>query len=590
MRYLKICLAIILLTFWFGTLLAQDFPERLKRNVYFLASDSLKGRFPGSEEDKQAAAYIAGSLKNAGLKLFDETGLLPFNITTSVEASDANFLRIDTFSAKYGEDYALYAFSESGHFMSEMVFAGFGMIIQTDSLVHNDYEGLDVKGKWVLVLKGDPQAENNDSPFIPFADARNKALFARDQGALGLILVGGVKNNPNDELSPLLFERGIVSAGIPVLDIRKKIADSLILKNIYSVDSLESGLINGEKMNVTIRDLRIEAHVEIIRNETTTFNIAGYLEGNDPILKHEYVVIGAHYDHLGMGGSGSGSRTPDTLAAHIGADDNASGTAGVMDLAYRLSERRSELKRSILFVLFGAEEMGLLGSRYFVDHLPVEQSKIVAMINLDMIGRLNEQKAVVVGGTGTSPIFEPLLQELDLQSAISLSFSPEGFGASDHASFYAVDIPVMFFSTGAHADYHTPADTPEKINFEGMSEVLDLIELAALKLINNDERPEFTEAGPKQRNTVRRGFKVTFGIMPDFTSSATDGLGVGGVTKGGPAEISGMKKGDKITGINGMSVGTIYDYMNRLRQLKPGQRVNVDIIRDGEPMFLIVEL
>ncbi|MDO8897863.1 MAG: PDZ domain-containing protein, partial [Bacteroidales bacterium] len=150
--------------------------------------------------------------------------------------------------------------------------------------------------------------------------------------------------------------------------------------------------------------------------------------------------------------------------------------------------------------------------------------------------------------------------------------------------------PVLFFSTGAHSDYHTPMDTPDRINYEGMVEVLDLVGNITLELINRDKRLTFSEAGPKERTTARRGFKVTLGIMPDFTSSGTDGLGVGGVTKGGPADIAGMKKGDKITGINGMSVGTIYDYMNRLRQLKPGQRVNVDVVREGIPTILIVEL
>lgn len=590
MRRIIICVSTLMLIFGFQLVQAQSPEARLKNDIYFLASDSLKGRYPGTAEDKLTAEYIASSLREAGLELQNENGLIPFNVISAIEASESNTLKFGNLKASYGVDYSVYAFSSNGHFSSEIVFAGFGMMIQTDSLQHNDYKGLDVKGKWVIALKGDPEPDNNNSIYIPFADARNKALFAKDQGALGLILVGGSKNNPNDELSPLLFERGLSSAGIPVIDVKRQVADDHIFGNTGTVDSLEVAMIKHHAANVAIADIRVEAFVELIRKETTTFNVAAILEGNDPQLMQEYMIIGAHYDHLGMGGEGSGSRQPDTIAAHIGADDNASGTAGVLELAYRLSDVKANMRRSVIFVLFGAEEMGLLGSKFFAENLPVDKAAVIAMINLDMIGRLNENKAVVVGGTGTSPVFEPMLKELDQKSDISLSFSPEGFGASDHASFYAADVPVLFFSTGAHADYHTPNDTPDKINYNGMVEVVNLIEMAAITLINADERPVFTEAGPKQRNTARRGFKVTFGIMPDFTSNDTDGLGVGGVTKGGPAEAAGMKKGDKITGINGLSVGTIYDYMNRLRQLKPGQRVNVDIIRDGEPLFLIVEL
>ncbi len=291
-----------------------------------------------------------------------------------------------------------------------------------------------------------------------------------------------------------------------------------------------------------------------------------------------------------MGGEGSGSRVPDTLAAHVGADDNASGVVTVLELARRLTNSKDRPKRSVLFVLFGAEEMGLLGSRHFAKNLPFPAANAVAMLNFDMVGRLNETKSVVVGGTGTSKETESILNELSAQSKLKLSYSPEGFGASDHASFYAENIPVMFFSTGAHADYHTPADSPDKINYEGIAELADFAEILALNLASRGSKLTFTEAGPKERNTGRRGFKVTLGIMPDFTSTSTDGLGVGGVTKGGPAERAGMKKGDKITGINGMSIGTIYDYMNRLKQLKPGQRVNVDVVRNGETIILIVDL
>jgi aminopeptidase YwaD len=564
--------------------------KSLEKDLYFLASDSLKGRFPGTPEDMVSASFIRDHFKNAGLNLLEKNGFQDLKVTTAVEASANNSLIMNNIEGTYGTDFSLYSFSSNGSFEAEVVFAGFGLVVKTDSLSWNDYKNLDVKDKWVLVLKGDPEPENNNSIFIPFADARNKALFARDNGALGILFIGGNKNNPADDLAPLQFERSVVSAGLLAIDLKKSWANSFLSINEIGVDSLETLMISGVDPAKYQMKTIVKANAELIRKEVTTMNVVAMLEGNDPALMHEYIVVGAHYDHLGMGGQGSGSRMPDTLAPHVGADDNGSGVVGVMAMASALAFEKNNLRRSVLFVAFGAEEMGLLGSRYFVRNLPMEKGKIAAMINFDMIGRLSAEKAVVAGGTGTAIEMEKLLDQVAENSSIKLSYSPEGFGASDHASFYAEDIPVLFFSTGAHSDYHTPLDTPDKINYEGMVEVLDLVGNITLELINRDERLTFSEAGPKERTTARRGFKVTLGIMPDFTSSGTDGLGVGGVTKGGPADIAGMKKGDKITGINGMSVGTIYDYMNRLRQLKPGQRVNVDVMREGIPTILIVEL
>ncbi len=562
----------------------------LRENLYFLASDSLKGRFPGTPEDKVAANFIASDFRNLGLDFFDNKALHPFKLVTSVEASDKNYANFGSHKAIYDQDYSLYAFSENGIYEAETVFVGFGLMIQTDSLEYNDYKGLDVKGKWVIALKGDPKPDDNNSPFIPFADARNKALYARDNGALGLILVGGVKNSPNDDLTPLLFERSVVSAGIPVMDLKKEFAQKAIFENKIAVDSLEAQLIRNENPNISLSGIHVSSLVQLDKKETTTFNVVAYLKGSDPKLNDEFVVIGAHYDHLGMGGEGSGSRVPDTLAPHLGADDNGSGVVGLLNLAKRLSEKSAEIKRSIMFVSFGAEELGLLGSKHFVQNLPLDASKIVAMLNMDMIGRLNEQNEVAVAGTGTAPNFEALLDELASASPLKLSYSPEGFGASDHASFYAADIPVLFYTTGAHPEYHTPADSPDKINYQGIVEVVNLVEQTVLRIANAVDRPQFTEAGPKHRPSVRRGFKVTLGIMPNYTGGDEDGLGVDGVTSGGPADLAGIKKGDKIVGLNGMSVTTIYDYMNRLRQLKIGQRVNVDIVREGSPMILIVDL
>lgn len=569
---------------------AQHQIQQLKDHLYYLASPELKGRFPGTKEDSTTALFLQQYLKNAGLKLPFNDGLQAFNVVTSVKATKNNLLNINGQNVIFNTDFSIYAFSSNAKVESDLVYAGFGIFVDTEDFKWNDFKDIDVKGKWVLMLKGDPEPLNNDSKFIPFADARTKVMNAKDRGAVGVIFTGGVQNSKADEIAPLLFERAIVSAELPVLDITRNWLNTNLLPKTLPVDSLESAAISGLNPSTQHITAKVAGRTELELQEVTTFNVVGILEGSDPELKNTYIVMGAHYDHLGMGGEGSGSRTPDTLAPHVGADDNGSGVVSVMELVSRFSKAAERPKHSIAFVFFGAEEMGLLGSRYFTKNSPFPMQNIMAMINLDMVGRLNEAAAVVVGGTGTSTETESILTSVAADSKIKLAYSPEGFGASDHASFYAENVPVMFFSTGAHADYHTPADTPDKINYEGMMELIDLVEVLTQNLDNRSEKLVFTEAGPKERTTGRRGFKVTLGIMPDFTSSGNDGLGVGGVTKGGPADHAGLKKGDKIIGVNGKPVGTIYDYMNRLKQLKPGQRVNVDVNRDGETLILIVDL
>lgn len=564
--------------------------ETMREQLKFLASDSLKGRFPGTPEDAVAADFIREKFSEAGFQLLSDNGSQYFSIVTSVEATADNQLKWNNAVAAFEEDFSLYAFSSNASAAAEVVFVGYGMVIDLDSLQRNDYQNIDVKGKWVLVLEGDPEPENNDSPYIPFANARTKALNARDQGAAGLLVVGGSQNDPKDELTPLLFERSVVSSGIPVIDLKRAWVDANMLPNGWTTDSLETLTNKGVDNLGEIESGKLAATTELERQEVETQNIVAYLPGSDPVLKKEFVILGAHYDHLGMGGQGSGSRAPDTVAPHYGADDNGSGVVGMIALAQRIANLEEKPTRSLVVAAFGAEELGLIGSRYMAQNMPFEADHLNAMVNFDMIGRLNDQKSIAIGGTGTSTESENILNELKHDSELGFSYSAEGFGPSDHASFYAIDVPVFFISTGAHDDYHTPADTWDRINYEGMQLVVDFGEDLLLELLNRPERLTFQEAGPKERMASRRGFKVTFGIMPDYAGETKDGLGVGGVTKDGPADRAGMLKGDKIIGINGKPVENIYDYMNRLKQLKIGQRANVDVERDGQKVVLIVEL
>jgi Zn-dependent M28 family amino/carboxypeptidase len=315
------------------------------------------------------------------------------------------------------------------------------------------------------------------------------------------------------------------------------------------------------------------------------------IEGNDPQLKNEYVLIGAHYDHLGYGGPGSGSRTPDTIAVHNGADDNASGTTAAIEIFERLANHKEELNRSVIFMAFSAEEMGLIGSKYFTNNPLVELNKIKFMINLDMVGRLNpEEKDLTIGGVGTALGLEDMIKTYADFTDLKVKTSKEGYGPSDHASFYAKDIPVMFVFTGIHEDYHTPADDPNTINYEGEKQVADFVYNIALEIINLPEALAYQEAGPKQSMSSGRRFKVTLGIMPDVAGGNGDGVTADAVIEGRPAYFAGMQKGDRIVALDGKEVKDIYDYMNRLSSFKPGQRINVDVMRGDKKVILIVDL
>jgi Zn-dependent M28 family amino/carboxypeptidase len=413
-------------------------------------------------------------------------------------------------------------------------------------------------------------------------------LFASDRNAAGLILVAGKKFSETDQLTSLIFDKNSARYSIPVIQVTREVANKMLDGSKMTIEKLEAEI---DSLNRTLNlklDAKISVTVNVNQKETETQNVVALLSGTDNNLKNEYVVVGAHFDHLGMGGPGSGSRVTDTIGVHNGADDNASGVAAVIQLAEKLAGEKKN-KRSIIFVAFGAEEMGLVGSKAFTNKPPVETEKIVAMFNFDMVGRLDpKSNGLSIGGTQTSKETETLLT--DLNTGFELAFSPEGVGPSDHASFYLQNIPVFFISTGAHSDYHTPLDDAELINYEGTKKVADYSYLVISEVASRETALTFQEAGPKFQRSRGGRFKVTFGLMPDFAGLEKRGMRIDAVTKGKPADKAGMKKGDIITAIDGKKVGGVYDYMDRLKTMEIGQQVSVDIIREEKETVLIVQL
>ena len=343
-----------------------------------------------------------------------------------------------------------------------------------------------------------------------------------------------------------------------------------------------------ETINFEIPNIKIHVSVDLNIKKDRAANVVGVIKSGNRKYRDEYIAIGAHFDHLGQGGKGSGSRQQELLEIHPGADDNASGVSGLLEIAQKIASQKSKLKRSILLIGFDAEEKGLLGSKHFIENSPVPLESIVTMINLDMIGRMKES-TFTVGGVGTSPNFINILDSLSQGRDIKLKTTSPGFGPSDHASFYTKDIPVLFFFTGLHTDYHTPKDTWKLINVKGEKKILNFLYDFVIHLSKESKRPRFTEAGPKTGQMSRVSqFKITLGVLPSYSSTKV-GLEIDGLSKkDGPAAKAGIKKGDVIKSINGKTIKDIYEYMDRLSKLKIGMTVPITIERGDETLTLSI--
>ncbi|MCD6347931.1 MAG: M20/M25/M40 family metallo-hydrolase, partial [Bacteroidales bacterium] len=559
--------------------------EEFQNHITYLASDELAGRYPGTTGDSLAADYIRGAFKAYGLQLLGDNGYQNIDIVVEVDLGKNNSLMSGSKTYALEDDYLPLSLSANKRIDAGVVFVGYGLVVNHKGFNYDNYSGMDVKDKLVMILEGGPVAEEGqEDHFSGYLSLRNKILTAQDHGAAGVIFVRGPVFDPDDVLE--FTKKKELAVGLPVVRVKRQVANDFISESGKKIKDLEavfsSGAGDGFQTTVSV-----SLKTDIVSKAAHTHNVLGFLAGPEgesgPLL-----IIGAHYDHLGMGGVGSGSRVPDTIAVHYGADDNASGVATIIELAGSLAAQRDELNCSILFIAFAGEEMGLIGSKYYVENPLLPLDHVRAMINLDMVGRLKDDKKIAVGGTGTAVEFDSLLS-VTPTGQIEIARSPEGYGPSDHASFYSANLPVLYFSTGAHIDYHTPEDKVSKINFEGMIEVADIVESVIVELATGSDLT-FQEAGLKQQAGAQTKFKVTLGIMPDMTNAENNGLRVEFATEGRPAQLAGMQKGDRIVKMNGLAVTNIYDYMTRLRTLDEGQTVTVEVVRKGEIHVLLVQL
>ena len=589
-RFLQIGLLLIVASVAF----AQSDPSasRLQQHVSYLASDALDGRRTGTAGANDAARYIAGEFARLGLKpatvgpatrrgsRIMARYLQQFPYVAGIDLGKQNaFLSGGMPLLTVREEWMPLSFSTNASVSGSIVFVGFG--IKAPELNHDDYQGVPVAGNIALALAGTPDGDNPHGKFFRYVDVHLKAIAARDAGAKALLLITNEPDFKKAHLARLEHDHLGGDVRLPVATISQQSLAKLAPQQSLS----ELRQLASAKQQSTLKPVAgpFTLTTDLVRREVPAYNVVGVLEGSDRLLKNETIVIGAHYDHLGRGGSGS--LAPRSGEIHHGADDNASGTAGVLELARVLTEQRPRPKRTIVFIAFGGEEEGLLGSNYYVNHPVKPLNSIVAMINMDMIGRMKDRK-LVIGGVGTAKEWRDIIAQgtADPARKFELTLNEDGFGPSDHSSFYGKEIPVLFFWTGTHNDYHKPTDTWEKINYQDQTRILNLVAYIVRNLDTADKRVTYTKAktDPAPRTG---GFRVYLGTIPNYADS-NDGLLIDGVRDDSPASKAGLKAGDRIVKIGTRDVKNVYDYTYSLGEMKAGEEYVVEVIRGSDRLKL----
>jgi aminopeptidase YwaD len=572
--------------------------QEILSHIKYLASDELEGRFPGTKGGQLAMDYISKEFKHYKLTPAGDSGYIQrMDMTIGLQLGELNKFSISNSSGEtnyeLNKDFIPIGFSSNGEVTGDVVFIGYG--ISAPDLKYDDYKDkngnpIDVAGKILVMMRYSPSAcDPMNNSFNKYEEIRFKSAMARDNKAAGIILITGFASDNSDDLIQLKFDIVPQTTGIPVINIKRSIIEKLFKDNGYDLKEIQSQIDkNKEPNNFALKNTTAKINVTLEQLKANTGNVIGYIEGNDANLKNEVILIGAHYDHLGRETSNSLYEGKDKKI-HYGADDNASGTAGVMELAQILSAHKKLLKRSVIFMCFTGEEEGLIGSSYFVNSELFKKYNIVTMINMDMIGRLDSNKLIIYG-TGTSSNFKNELEEINKKYDFKATLTPDGFGPSDQSSFYSKNIPVLFFFTGLHSDYHKPSDTYDKINSTGEEKVLKMVYDVALNLDTLSIKPDFTKVAVSSEEKKETGpIRVYVGTIPDFSSSE-EGYKISGVSPGSPAEKGGIKAGDLMIKFGGREVKNIYDYTAALGEHKPGEEVEVVVLRNKEEITVKVTL
>lgn len=571
--------------------------ERYINDVRTLSAPDMEGSGDGSAGLTRAQKLLAKRYASLGLEPKGTKGFLqPFDIIIGAELTGANSLKVTgtgvAQALKLKEDYTPYAFSAAGQATGGLVFAGYG--ITAPEWKFDEYAGVDVKGKIVVVLRGAPAFATAHAPkgeSSPHGELITKAILARKHGALAVIVLNGKPAKGEEDLLPRFGGEGSQEdVGIPIVAVKGAAAAEWFKAAGKDAAALQESIDNTG--NPASQELPVTGALDagVKRKHAEVSNVLAYLPGKSD----EYIILGAHYDHLGKGEYG-GSLAPSQIGQfHPGADDNASGTAALLELARVLAPLKGQLPRGILFSSYAGEELGLLGSAAWVRNPTLPLEKADAMLNMDMIGRI-QKETLFVGGVGTAAEFKGILEKGVATTGLKAEYSESGYSSSDHTSFVVKQIPVLFFFSGLHSDYHKPSDTWEKIDAKSAVKVVDLVGETGLAIDETPGKLKFVTVEEKHTQSTSSasgggsGYGPYFGSIPDFGQVET-GVKFSDVRPGSPAAKAGLKGGDTMIQFGDSTIKNLYDFTDALRRAKVGDKVAVTVLRDGKPLTVTVTL
>lgn len=585
---------------------------RLETHLRALTDPRTEGRGTGSPGEALAAHHVESSLRAIGLEPAGDAGgfLQRFEYSAGIALGPDNALRPelgeDRTSPVLDTDWRPLAFSTSGEISARAVaFTGYGLVApaERDQPAVDEYAGLDVAGKWVVVLRDLPQSLSGErrQHLQRYASLRHKAMIARDRGAVGIAFVNGPRGRFREPLAPLRFDAAIAGSGLAVVALRDTLVDAWLAASGRSLaasqDRIDEAFVEGlvepsagdgrEALRFALPGVRLGARIDLETLRSASSNVIGRLQVGERASR-QTIVIGAHLDHLGRGeGSGSLADASEAGEIHVGADDNASGVAVLLEIAEQLAARKAAGEalgtRDLVFAAWSGEELGLLGSDAWVDanvNPHDHGSGPVAYLNFDMVGRLEDE--LLIHGTGSSPAWDALLERAALPGPLALALRDDAYLPTDSTSFYALGLPVLSAFTGVHAEYHTPRDRPELLDLEGAAAIAELFARVAVLLSRAAEPPAF-EAQPLPAGSPNRGgIRVYLGTIPDYSDTEVRGVRLSGVSPAGPAEAAGLRRGDTIVEVDGKPIENLYDFTYALEALRVGESAQIVILRDGE--------
>lgn len=571
--------------------------SRLRKHVEYLASEELEGRLTGTPGSRKAADYIAGRLESWGAKPLPgaDSMLLPFEFTAGSKDTGSEIeIEGGGEAVRYRgtERVQALSFSDSGAVSGGVVFAGYGLTVPDEDFGYDSYAGLDVEGKIVVVLRYFPEDADTDTRALlaRYSGLRYKALQARERGAAAIVVVTGPRSPNAGRTVRMTFDSALSGSGIVAASLGGEAVEALFSRaDGKSLEELQAALdtANPHVTGFELPGVTLRLDVKVERTRRTGYNVVGHLPPTEqPGAGRPWLLIGAHFDHLGRGGSGNSlAKQDEEDHIHFGADDNASGVAAVLEVARAATEARR--RHPLAFAFWSGEELGLLGSDAFLKSGAVPAEDIAAYLNLDMVGRMRDNR-LQLQGAGSSSVWPGLVERANVRVGVDARVQQDPWLPTDAAAFYRNEIPVLSMFTGSHTDYHRPTDVADKLNYEDLVRVRELAGDLLRRLDRLEERPDYVVV---QRSAEQGGSRDTLraytGTIPDY-STEVEGLLLSGVSGGGPAEKAGMRGGDVVVEFCGRAIKNIYDYTYALDAVKVGESCEVVVLRGEERVSLTI--